>query len=76
MPSDLFNSFGKKQPPQQAQSPRDAAMALLKQQGIAIPKGMENDPQALIQHVMQSGKVPNGRLPMAQQMMQKMFGRK
>ena len=76
MPSDLFNSLGKKPPSQEAQSPREAAMALLKQQGIAIPKGMENDPQALIQHVMHSGKIPNNRLSMAQQVMRKMFGRK
>lgn len=76
MPSDLFNTLGKKQPSRQAQSPRDAAMTLLKQQGIDIPKGMENNPQALIQHVMHSGKVPNNRLSMAQQMMQKMFSKR
>ena len=44
--------------------------------GISIPEGMENNPQAIIQHVMQSGKVPNNRLSLAQQVMQRMFGRR
>lgn len=60
----------------QPQDPRKAAMELMKQQGISIPKGMENDPNALLQHVLQSGKVPNNRLNMAQQVMQRMFGRR
>lgn len=56
-------------------SPKEQALNLLKQQGIAIPEGMENNPQALIQHVMQSGAVPQNRLSMAQQIMQRMFRR-
>ena len=58
------------------QSPREQALSLLKRQGVAIPQGMENDPQALIQHVMQSGRVPQNRLSMAQQVMQRLFGRR
>ena len=58
------------------QNPREQAMALMKQQGINIPAGMENNPTALLQHVMQSGRVPQNRLGMAQQVMQKMFGRR
>lgn len=57
------------------QSPKEQALALLKQQGVAIPQGMENNPQGIIQHLMQSGRVPQGRLNMAQQLMQKMFRR-
>jgi RIO-like serine/threonine protein kinase len=60
----------------QPQNPKEQALNLLKQQGITVPQGMENNPQALIQHVMQSGKVPNNRLSMAQQVMQRMFGRR
>ena len=41
---------------------------MLKQQGIAIPEGMENNPQGIIQHLMQSGAVPQNRLTMAQHM--------
>lgn len=60
----------------QQQNPREAAMDLMKRQGIDVPEGMENDPQALIQHVLQSGKIPQNRLSMAQQVIQKLFGRR
>lgn len=56
----------------QPQNPKEQAMALMKQQGITIPQGMENNPQAIIQHLMQSGRVPQGRV---QQIMQRMFRR-
>lgn len=58
----------------QTQNPRESALNLMRQQGISIPKGLENNPQALLNHVMQSGNVPQNRLSMAQQMMRKMFG--
>lgn len=72
MPSDAFKSLGKNQ---QQQNPKEQALSLLKQQGITIPEGMENNPQGIIQHLMQSGRVPQNRLSMAQQMMQRMFRR-
>lgn len=59
----------------QPQNPKEQALSLMRQQGIAIPDGMADNPQALIQHVMQSGRVPQGRLGMAQQIMQRMFKR-
>ena len=77
MASELYQSFGS-QPMQTApaqQNPRDAAMELMKQQGIQIPQGMENNPSAIIQHLVQSGAVPQGRLNMAQQVVQRMFRR-
>lgn len=74
MPSDAFKSLGEKQQPKQ-QNPKEQALSLLKQQGINIPEGMENNPQGIIQHLMQSGKVPQNRLSMAQQIMQRMFRR-
>lgn len=74
MPSDLFQSFGQQAAPAQ-QNPRDAAMSLLKQQGIQIPQGMENNPSAILNHLMQSGAIPQQRLQMAQQVMQRMFRR-
>lgn len=69
----MFQRLGNQ--PQQPQDPRSAAMELMKRQGIDVPQGMENDPSALLQHVLQSGKVPQAqnRLSMAQQMMQRMF---
>lgn len=60
---------------QQQQNPREAAMELMRKQGIDVPQGMENDPQGIIQHLMQSGRFPQSRLTMAQQMMQRMFRR-
>ena len=57
----------------QPQNPKEQALNLLKQQGINIPQGMENNPQGIIQHLMQSGKVPQNRLNLAQQLMQRMF---
>lgn len=74
MASDLFQSFGQQAAPAQ-QNPRDAAMSLLKQQGIQIPQGMENNPSAILNHLMQSGAIPQQRLQMAQQVMQRMFRR-
>ena len=58
-----------------ATNPREAAMSLLKRQGVQIPDAIANNPQAIIQHLMQSGQIPQGRLQMAQQMMQRMFRR-
>lgn len=75
MASSAFQAVGG-QPTQAQQDPREAAMNRMKQMGIDVPKGMENDPQALLQHVLQSGKIPNNRLNMAQQVMQRMFGRR
>ena len=76
MSSDLFKSFGKDNNVSANQDPKSAAMSRLKEMGISVPQGIENNPQAIIQHVMQSGKVPNNRLSMAQQVMQRMFGRR
>lgn len=76
MASELFSAIGAKNAPvQQQQNPREAAMALMKQHGIQIPQGMENNPSAILNHLMQSGQIPQNRLQMAQQMMQRMFRR-
>ena len=75
MSSDLFKSFGKDNNVSGNQDPRSAAMNRMKEMGINVPEGMENNPQALLQHVLSSGKVPQNRLGMAQQIMQRMFRR-
>ena len=76
MPNELYKSIGNTQNTQPTpQNPKEQAMQLLKQHGIAVPQGMENDPNALINHVMQSGKFPQNRLSMAQQIMQRMLRR-
>ena len=76
MASELYQSFvTSANNAQVQQNPRDAAMSLMKQQGIQIPQGMENNPSAILNHLMQSGTVPQQRLQMAQQVMQRMFRR-
>ena len=74
MASELYSAIGTQAAPAQ-QNPRVAAMALMKQQGIQIPQGMENNPSAILNHLMQSGRIPQGRLNMAQQMLSKLFRR-
>ena len=69
--SNLFQRLGNKQNTQQPNI-REQALNLMRQQGIDIPEGKENDPQYLLQRAMQSGKVPNSRLAMVQQLMAKM----
>lgn len=74
MASDVYSAISAQAAPTQ-QNPREAAMALMKQQCIQIPDGMANNPTAIIQHLVQSGAVPQGRLNMAQQMLSRMFHR-
>jgi hypothetical protein len=76
MASELYQSFGTSANNAQVQqNPREQAIELMKQQGIQIPQGMENNPSAILNHLMQSGQIPQGRLNMAQQIMQRMFRR-
>lgn len=68
----LFESIGSqpKQPNfQQALSQlRGDPAGTLKAAGLNIPDGM-NDPQQIVNHLLQSGQVSNPRLQMAQRMM-------
>lgn len=71
MPSELYNSLGNVPI---NQDPKSAAINRMHELGIPVPERMQNDPNALIQYVMQKG-IPQSRLGMAQQAMQRMFGR-
>lgn len=77
MASELYQAMGTgaNNAPVQQQNPREQAMNLLKQRGINIPDGIANNPQAIIQHLMQSGQIQPNRLQMAQQMLSRMFRR-
>lgn len=77
MASELYQAMGTSanNAQVQQQNPREQAMNLLKQRGINVPENIANNPQAIIQHLMQSGQVQPNRLQMAQQMMQRMFRR-
>ena len=46
---------------------RSNPAAILKQSGLNIPDGM-NNPQQIINHLLQSGQINQGRLSQAQQM--------
>ena len=69
--NELYQTLGT----QPQQNPREQALSLLKQQGFSIPTGMENNPQGILQMVMQSGRIPQNRLGMAQQMLSRLFRR-
>lgn len=78
MASSAREAFGRQQQAQQPKGPREAVMQRLQQMGIDVPVGMENDPGALLKHIIESGQVPQAqsRLSMAQQAVQQMFGRR
>lgn len=80
MASDLYNTLGPGQAPVQPQqrqlNPREAALDLLRQQGFTITKEQENDPNALMQMVLNSGSQYQNRLPMAQNMLMRYMGRR
>lgn len=72
----LFDSLGNgKQQQAQQITPQEAMSQLqndpagvLKGVGLNIPSGM-NNPQQIVQHLMQSGQVPQNRFAQAMQMM-------
>ena len=79
----LFDSLGSKNQ-QQEKAPNTTARqamaqlqsdpaGVLGQIGLNIPAGM-NDAQQIVQHLMQTGQVPQGRFAQAMQMMRQMAG--
>lgn len=78
MASELFDKMGPGQSPvqQNQQNPKEAALNLLRQQGFTITKEQENDPNALMRMVLNSGSVYQNRLPMAQNMLMRFMGRR
>lgn len=75
----MFDQLGKGQqvqqsPMQMLSQLRSNPAGMLRQAGFNVPDGM-NNPQQIINHLLQSGQVNQGRLNMAQQMAQR-FGRK
>lgn len=76
----LFDSLGNNQPKQvNAQEAfsqlQNDPVGTLKQCGLNIPAGM-NNPQQMVQHLMQTGQVPQNRITQAMQMMGRMMGRR
>lgn len=82
----MFENLGKSgqnQPNQQQQmTPMQAVNQLkqnpasfLKQAGYSIPANA-NNPNQIIQHLLQSGQIPQNRLSGAQQMLMQMMGKR
>lgn len=75
----MFDQLGKGQqvqqnPMQMLSQLRSNPAGMLRQAGYNIPDGM-NNPQQIVNHLLNSGQVKNSRLNMAQQMAQQ-FGRR
>lgn len=75
----VFDQLGKGQqvqqsPMQMLSQLRSNPAGMLRQAGYNIPDGM-NNPQQIVNHLLNSGQVNQGRLNMAQQMAQQ-FGRR
>lgn len=76
MSNSLYNQLSKNQtaknqisnPMQALQNLRQNPVEFLRQRGFEIPDGM-NNPNEIIQHLLSSGQINNGRLAQAQQMM-------
>ena len=68
----VFDSLGnqtQRMTPQQAmQQLRADPAGILKQAGMNIPAGM-NDPRQIVNHLLQSGQLPQNRLTQIMQMM-------
>ena len=76
MGSELYERMGTANPQQPApQNPKEQALAMLRQRGFNI-SGMENNPEALTQMVMQSGMVPPNRLSLSQNILMRLMGRR
>ena len=78
----LFNNLGQNQQPTQQMNPMQMVQQLqsnpvgfLKNAGYNIPEGL-NNPNQIIQHLLQSGQVTQGRYQQAVQRFQQMTGRK
>lgn len=64
----IFNQLGQQNPMQMMQQLRQDPVGMLQRAGLNVPAGM-NDPQQIIQHLMQSGQVSQQRYQQALQML-------
>ena len=68
--NSIYQSLNKPRmnPMQMMNQFRQNPIGILQQVGYQIPEGM-SDPQQIVNHLMQSGQLPNDRLQKAQQML-------
>ena len=69
--NSLFDTLGNKGPMQMVQQIKQNPMAFLSKAGLNVPQGM-NDPNAIIQHLVQSGQVPQERYNQVMRMVSQM----
>ena len=71
----VFENLGQKpqqsNPMQMLQQLRSNPVSMLKQAGYNIPEGM-NNPQQMVNYLLQSGQVPQARYQQAMQMLNRM----
>lgn len=51
-------------------------VSFLQQRGYQIPENIANDPNAIMNYLLQSGQVANNRLAPAQRMLMQLMGRR
>ena len=59
--NSLFDTLGKNDPKTMISQIKKNPMAFLSKAGMNVPQGM-NDPNVIIQHLVQSGQVPQSRV--------------
>ena len=64
----LFDQLRGPNPQQLLQQLRTDPAGMLRQRGLNIPAGM-NNPQQILNHLMQTGQVPNAKVQQIMQMM-------
>ena len=69
--NSLFDTLGNKGPMQMINQLRQNPMSVLSRAGLNIPQGM-NDPNQIIQHLVQSGQVPQERYNQVMRMVSQM----
>ena len=73
----LFDNLGGAQPQQMnpmqmVQQLKQNPAQMLNQAHLNVPQNMMNDPQQIVNHLVQSGQIPQQRLQAAMQMAQRM----
>lgn len=83
--SGMFDRLGKKQDQVQAQQPNPRNIltnfkknpkSFFQERNLDVPDNLLDNPGAIIQHLIQSGQLPQSRLGMAQQQLMQMLSRK
>ena len=84
MPNELYQQYMQQAPAQQnepdyetmfQQFRQNPAQALV-QSRFKIPANLQNDPNAMLSHLLQSGQISQQQLAYARQMYGKIFGRR